>query len=83
MVYDRLTPDGAAVALASYLARESAEGAPWLAIKPQWIPQPGSVLTGLTYLTELDKTSTAHKNTLYAIWGSPYGDSRHSPLVDR
>ena len=31
VVYDRLTPDGAAVALASYLARESAEGAPgWL-----------------------------------------------------
>ena len=61
MVYDRLTPDGAAVALASYLARESAEGAPWLAIKPQWIPQPGSVLLGLVHLTELANTTTAHK----------------------
>ena len=74
MVYDRLTPDGAAVALAGYLARESAEGAPWLAIKPQWIPQPGSVPLGLVHLTELAIRTTAHKTYFVRHLGlSPRG----------
>ena len=46
VVYDRLTPAGAAVALVGYFAHKSAEGAPGVAIKPQWTLQPGSVLTG-------------------------------------
>ena len=44
VVYDRLTPAGAAVALVGYFAHKSAEGAPGVAIKPQWSLQPGSVL---------------------------------------
>ena len=56
VVYDRLTPVGAAVALAGYFARDSTEGAPGLAIKPQWPLQPGSVLT-----------RTDHNNYLVAL----------------
>ena len=73
VVYDRLTPAGAAVALASQLGRESTEGAPGRAIKPRWIPQPGSVLTGTDH--NIIPQPTLRYLIVIQRLGCPFGES--------